>query len=244
MILDPSEELAGKEEKAEVADGANKTEMKKKLEEPEVEMIKEKKVEEKSLDAIDTELFSLISSWKNKYGPVTIEKDRDEKAEKEKNKKKTENLISELRGQMSALSSGETVKEFLESSILSKKEINQLCEHINRGQRDFAKQFLDLTTMEFKDRNTAKKLIDEWPDNIWLTLDKIDPSNKKDTEEHNRWKKFDDGTFEMIPEFPEQEPRDIVTDMHRKIKLLNGGNNLIEFIKTLPVTRQNKVAML
>jgi hypothetical protein len=98
--------------------------------------------------------------------------------------------------------------------------------------------------MEFKDRNTAKKLIDEWPDNIWLTLDKIDPSNKKDTEEHNRWKKFDDGTFEMIPEFPEQEPRDLVTDMHRKIKLLNGGNNLIEFIKTLPVTRQNKVAML
>lgn len=144
---------------------------------------------------------------------------------------------------MSTISSGDTIKEFLESSILSKKEINQVYDYINSGQRDAAKQYLDLTTMEFKQRNEAKKLIDEWPKNIWLTLDKIDPKNKKDIEEHNRWKKFDDGTFEMIPEFPEQAPRDIATDLQKKVRLLNGGNNLLEFIKDLPVTKQNKMAM-
>ena len=97
--------------------------------------------------------------------------------------------------------------------------------------------------MSFEDRKEAKRLIDEWPGNIWLTLDKIDPKNKKDNEDHVRYKKFDDGTFEMIPEFPEGEKRDIAEDLQKKIKLLNGGDNLLEYIKTLPVTKTNKIAM-
>lgn len=86
-------------------------------------------------------------------------------------------------------------------------------------------------------------MIDEWPKNIWLTLDKVDPKNKKDNEEHLNYKKYDDGTFEMIPEFPDQPPRDIIQDMHKKVRLMNGGNNLLDFIKKLPVTKENKISM-
>ena len=53
--------------------------------------------------------------------------------------------------------------------------------------------------MDFDDLNKAKKLIDEWPENILLTFDLIDPDNAKDVEEHIRWTRYDDGTFEMIP---------------------------------------------
>lgn len=98
-------------------------------------------------------------------------------------------------------------------------------------------------TLSLKDKERCTQLIDEWPENIQLTLDKIDPKNKEDNEEHISYKKFDDGTFEMISEFPDQPKRDMVQDLHKKVRLLNGGNNLIEFIKTLPVNKSNKMAM-
>ena len=62
-------------------------------------------------------------------------------------------------------------------------------------------------------------LIDEWPEKVWLSLDKIDPNNLLDNEDHHNWKKFEDGTFEMIPQFPEQEPRSIICDVYMKIRM-------------------------
>ena len=97
--------------------------------------------------------------------------------------------------------------------------------------------------MSPKDKEKCYTLIDEWPEDIRLSLDKVDPKNKEETELHRTWKDFGDGTFEMIPEFPEQPARDLVSDLQKKVRLLNGGNNLLEFIKTLPIEKSSKMAM-
>ena len=40
---------------------------------------------------------------------------------------------------MDAIGRADTIKEFLESSILSKKEINIIYDFINSGEREYAK---------------------------------------------------------------------------------------------------------
>lgn len=54
--------------------------------------------------------------------------------------------------------------------------------------------------MSWDDKKKSYNLIDEWPKDIQLSLEKVDFKNKEETEEHNAWKTFEDGTFEMIPE--------------------------------------------
>lgn len=117
-----------------------------------------KKSEKDEIHPIDKELFSLIASWKRKYGPIELAPDEEEEEKKQKKLKKeqTESLLSGLQEQIKVWQSGETVKEFLESSILSKKEINQIYDYINDGQLESAKSFLDLTTVDFHDKKKAK----------------------------------------------------------------------------------------
>lgn len=119
----------------------------------------------KEIDSVDKELFSLISAWKKKYGEVVIEPDYTEEEEAEKKEAKQNDLIDSLQKQVKALEK-ETVRDFLQSSILSKKEINQVCDYINQGHKDSAKTVLQYTTMSLADKKRCCELIDEWPDNI------------------------------------------------------------------------------
>lgn len=188
---------------------------------------------------MDMQLSQLIHSYKSKHGEVVIQK------EMETNTQIAEedgDIFQQLQNRVNALSK-ETIQDFLLSSILSKKEINTVYDYINQGEEESAKTFIQYTTLTMAEKNRACELISEWPKDVRLTLDRIDPKNKEDIEEHKNWKDFGDGTFEMIPEFAEQPKRDMVDDLHKKVRLLNGGNNLIEFIKHLPLQKSNKFAM-
>ena len=96
---------------------------------------------------------------------------------------------------------------------MSKKEINQVYDYINQGERGSAKSYLQFKTLSMADKEKCNMLIDEWPEDVRLTLDKVDPKSEEENEGHESWKDFGDGTFEMIPEFPEQPKRDLVQDL-------------------------------
>lgn len=54
------------------------------------------------------------------------------------------------------------------------------------------------------------------------------------------FKKFDDGTVEFIPERPTETVNfnDYLSD---QVKILNGGDNIMEFIKKLPTKAEAKL---
>ena len=57
-----------------------------------------------------------------------------------RNEEENETMVQELRNLvMDAIGRADTIKEFLESSILSKKEINIIYDFINSGEREYAK---------------------------------------------------------------------------------------------------------
>ena len=60
---------------------------------------------------------------------------------------------------------------------------------------------------------------------------------------YNDIKYYKDGTFEMIPEEPEWMKIDIGDYMKQQSKLINGGKNILEIIKTLPCVAIQKLQM-
>ena len=67
--------------------------------------------------------------------------------------------------------------------------------------------------------------------------DEVDPFYKAPI------KRFDDGTFEMIPERPEPEQVNFNEYLEKQRKLINNGDNIMEYIKILPIKANEKLQL-
>ena len=57
-------------------------------------------------------------------------------------------------------------------------------------------------------------------------------------------KRHKDGTFTLIDERPEPEKIDMEDYLKEQVKVLNNGNNVLELVKSLPITKSSKKIMI
>ena len=134
----------------------------------------------------------------------------------------------------------ENLYEFLKNTRLDVSQRNIIYDYMNNDQRKKVKEYLDFVALSQPDKAKIKGLVDDWPKDIYLSKE-VDEEQKKFLDGVER---HEDGTFTMIPERPEPEKIDMEEYLKEQVKVLNQGGNVLEILKSLPITKSSKKIMI